>query len=67
MRLSLQDIKAACDGLASSRTLKKTQWSAMSMKELIAAQKAILSDPAEIGAQAGQAGGDPAEIGAQAS
>jgi integrase len=43
-RLSLQDIKAACDGLASSRTLKKTQWSAMSMKELIAAQKAILRE-----------------------
>lgn len=38
-RLTLQNVKAACDALQSSK--KKTRWSTMTTKELIAAQKAI--------------------------
>jgi integrase len=38
-RLTLDNVKAACDALQSSR--KKTQWSSMTTKELLSAQKAI--------------------------
>lgn len=41
-RLSLDDVKAACDALQGSR--KKTEWSAMSTTALLAAQKAITKE-----------------------
>ena len=41
-RLTLDDIKAACDALQASRP--KTRWSTMTTKELVAAQKAIAGE-----------------------
>jgi hypothetical protein len=38
-RLTLDDVKAACDKLQSSRP--KTKWSSMSTKDLLAAQHGI--------------------------
>jgi hypothetical protein len=38
-RLTLDDVKTACDSLQGSR--KRTQWSGMTTKDLLAAQKAI--------------------------
>ena len=38
-RLTLDDVKAACDALQSSRS--KTKWSSLSTKELLEAQKGI--------------------------
>jgi hypothetical protein len=41
-RLTLDDVKAACDALRGSR--KKTQWSEMPTEGLLAAQKAIAKE-----------------------
>jgi len=41
-QLSLADVQAACDSLPSSQTQKKkNQWAAMSMTQLLAAQREI--------------------------
>ena len=44
-RLTLKDVKAACDSLPTSRTRgKPTQWSKMTMGELLRAQKSIMKE-----------------------
>ena len=41
-RLTLEDVKAACDALPGAR--KRTKWSSLSTKELLAAQKGIAKE-----------------------
>lgn len=44
-QLTLSDVKKACDALETSR--KRTRWSQMSLKELLAAQKAVARELAK--------------------
>ena len=43
-RLTLADVKAACDGLRTSSDGKGTQWQKMSTKALLLAQKEITAE-----------------------
>ena len=43
-RLTLADVKAACDGLRTSSDSKGTQWQKMSTKALLLAQKEITAE-----------------------